>query len=495
MSHNIDIKKIWSKLTPEERREVESLLKTPTIPDLLRDSFPQQTQFIKDKHKLKALLGTRRMAKSYTAGLYLLQTALSRPGTSQVYIGLTRDQAKRIIWQDVFKTILKKYNIPAKLNETELTITLDNGSIIYVLGVDDSEAEKDKLLGKKYALAIIDEAASYSIDLHSLIYKVLKPAMSDLGGTICLIGTPDDRKSGIFYELTKELDVSPPQRVDREGWRVYTWSTWDNPYMRDAWSLTIEELKKADPHVEEQNWFQQHYLGRWVVDSANQIYRYSHDRNGWDGKLPDYGWRKWNYVLGIDLGFNDATALVCLAYHQNDPYTYIIKADKWRGLTISDAADKIRLWMNEYPIDYFIVDGANRQAVEEIVRHHGIPLQAADKSDKVNFIRLMNSDFVSGKIRVHGPNCQPLLEEYEKTIWNKRALERGIYKEDGQYHPDCADAALYGYRYTYAYAHQPLKQLSHEEVLARESLMWNDELESKRLEREALLEGSEYLFS
>ena len=37
-------------------------------------------------------------------------------------------------------------DIPAKLNETELTITLDNGSIIYVLGVDDSESEKDKLL-------------------------------------------------------------------------------------------------------------------------------------------------------------------------------------------------------------------------------------------------------------------------------------------------------------------------------------------------------------
>lgn len=494
MKDPVDIKKIWSKLTPQERTEVERLLLTPTIPNLLRDSFPQQTAFIKDTHKLKALLGTRRMAKSYTAGLYLLQTALHRPGTSSVYIGLTRDQAKRIIWNDVFKTILKRYSIGAKLNETELTITLDNGSMVYVLGVDDSESEKDKLLGKKYALAIIDEAASYSIDLHSLIYKVLKPAMSDLGGTICLIGTPDDRKAGIFYELTKEIEVQPPQVVHRDGWKVYTWSTWDNPYMREAWSGTIEELKKADPHVEEQPWYQQHYLGRWVVDTRNTVYRYSHERNSWDGRLPDYGWKKWNYVLGIDLGFQDATALVLLAYHENDPYTYIMRADKWRGLTISEAVHKIREWMGDYPIDYFIVDGANRQAVEEIVRHHGLPLQAADKHDKVNFIRIMNSDFLSGKIRVHGSACQPLLEEYEKTIWNKRALERGIYKEDGAYHPDCADAALYGYRFTYAYAHLPPNgALSHAQTLEMESRVWKQELEEREGWKERW-EGSEYLW-
>jgi len=490
---NKQISAVWDKLTPSERQEVEKLLRAKVIPSLLRDSFPQQTLFIKDKSKLKALLGTRRMAKSYTAGLYLLQTALSRPGTASVYIGLTRDQTKRIVWDDVFKAILKKYGIPHKINETELTITLDNGSIIYVLGVDDSESEKDKLLGKKYALAIIDEAASYTIDLNSLIYKVLKPAMSDLGGTICLIGTPDDRKSGLFYELTRDIPVSPPQVVDRQGWKVYTWSTPDNPYMREQWEETIRELKSADPHVEEQPWFQQHYLGRWVVDSSNQIYRYNDDRNGWNGTLPDYGWTRWNYVLGIDLGFADATALVLLAYHPNDPYTYIIKADKWRGLTLTEAADKIRNWMGEYPIDYFIVDGANKQGVEEIVRHHQLPLVAADKADKVSFIRIMNSDFISGKIRVSRKDCGPLLEEYEKTIWNKRALERGIYKEDGAFHPDCADAALYAYRFTYAYAHTalPTPPVDDKEKQKRE---WDEQYRKEREEREYLYEGSEYLF-
>jgi hypothetical protein len=200
-------------------------------------------------------------------------------------------------------------------------------------------------------------------------------------------------------------------------------------------------------------------------------------------------------VLGIDLGFNDATALVLLAYHENDPHTYIVKADKWRGLTISDAADKIRLWMSDYPVGYFIVDGANKQAVEEIVRHHQLPLQAADKHDKVSFIRIMNSGFGTGKIKVFTLNSQPLIEEYDKTIWNRRAMERGIYKEDLSFHPDCADAALYAYRFCYSYASQPLRpdEIARND-LEREKAELNKRFAKEKEDREYWLEGSEHLF-
>jgi len=492
--NSADILNIWDTLTPDEQRKVDELLNSPTI-DLLRDSFVEQTRFIRHPAKMKALLGTRRVGKSYTAGLYLIKTALERPATSSVYIGLTREQAKRIMWQDVFKSLIQKFGLDVKFHETELTITFPNASVIYVLGVDDSESEKDKLLGKKYALCVIDEAASYTIDLHQLIYKVLKPACSDLGGTICLVGTPDDRKDTIFYELTRDLPVSPPQMVTRGGFQVFTWSTDDNPHMRDAWQETIRELRESNPHIEEEPWFQQHYMGKWVSDTSNKVYRYAGERNAWNGILPDYGWKPWQYVLGIDLGFNDATAFSLLAWHENDPHTYIIKADKWRGLTITDTADRIREWMADYPVGYFIVDGANKQAVEEIVRHHQLPLEPADKRDKVSYIRIMNSGFLSGKIKVAAINCLPLIEEYEKTIWNKRALERGIYKEDSSFHPDAADAALYAYRYCYAYTSSPLRaeDICRNDV-EREKAELNRRFAKNWSERDFILDGNEYLF-
>jgi hypothetical protein len=310
-----------------------------------------------------------------------------------------------------------------------------------------------------------------------------------------LCGTPDNRKDGIFYDLTCDIPVSPPQQIRRNGFAVYTWDTYSNPFMRENWIQTIKELHDNDPNVGEQPWFQQHYLGKWVIEDSNKIYRYKGERNSWDGTLKDYGWKEWNYVLGIDLGFNDATALVLLAYHENDPQVYIIKADKWRGLTITDAANKIRLWMADYPINYFVVDGANKQAVEEMVRHHQLPLVSAEKQDKVSFIRIMNSDFISGKIRVCNSTCQPLIEEYDKAIWNSKALMKGIYREDLSYHPDAADAALYAYRFCYHYANTPAdpKQFIKDDR-ERDMMEMNERYSREQMERDELLFGNEYLF-
>jgi PBSX family phage terminase large subunit len=491
----MDITSLWHKLTDSEKDEITRLLNSPVVPNVLNDAFPLQRQFIEDKNKLKALFCTRRSAKSYTAGLYLIKTALERPNTSSVYIGLTRESTKRIIWDDIFKAILKKFNIPAKFNETELSISFDNNSRIFCASVDDGEAEQDKLLGKKYALCVIDEAASYTIDLKNLIYKILLPACSDLGGSIILVGTPDNRKVGIFYDITCDTPVHPPSRKSIAGWSLWTWSTYDNPHMAVQWQETIDELKKNDPNIEEQPFYQQHYLGKWVIEDSNKIYRYSASRNAWDGILKDYGWKTWQYVLGVDLGFSDATALSLLAYHEHDSHVHIVRAEKRRGITISETADWIRQWMGEYPINYFVVDGANKQAVEEMVKHHNIPLIAAEKTDKVSFIRIMNSDFISGKIKVYEPACKQLTEEYDKLIWNKRALERGIYKEDTSYHGDLCDASLYAYRYTYAYAHTAADpSLFYKSDIEKEMLAMNERFNREKAEKDMLYEGSEYLF-
>ena len=265
--------------------------------------------------------------------------------------------------------------------------------------------------------------------------------------------------------------------------------------MKEQWNDTLKELREADPLVHEQPWYQQHYMGQWVVIESNKIYRYNATRNDWNGILPDYGWKRWNWVLGIDLGFEDATAFALLAYHEHDPHTYIVAADKWKGLTITDTADKIREWMGNYPIDYFIVDGANKQAVEEMVKHHQLPLEAADKKDKVSFIRIMNSGFLNGKIKVNPLTCAPLTEEYDKAIWQKKWLEKGIYKEDPAFHPDCCDAALYAYRYCYSYAWTPVqKKLTLEQQVEAQKQEWNRELEARKQEKEYSMEGSEYLF-
>jgi hypothetical protein len=231
-------------------------------------SFPAQSAFIEDQAKLKVVLCTRRSGKSYGAGLYLYCEAYETPGVSCLYIALTRDSAKKIMWKDVLKPINRKLGLGTRFNETELTATLPNGSIIYVLGVDSTEEEKKKLLGQKYKLVVIDEAASFTIDLNELVYGVLKPAVTDYRGTICMIGMPGNLKKGLFFELTNGQDPGIAGTWSKMGWSGHRWSALDNPYIRENWLQEIADLKAANPRIEETPLFQQHYLGRWVIDDS-----------------------------------------------------------------------------------------------------------------------------------------------------------------------------------------------------------------------------------
>ena len=167
----------------------------------LGNAFDKQIEFISDPSKQKVLFCTRRSAKSFTAGLYLVLEALTNPGCNCLFVGLTRQSAKAIIWKDILQVINQKFQLNASFNQTELIMTLQNGSVIAVTGVDVDENEMNKLLGRKYRLVTIDEASMYTIDLRNLVYGVLGPAMVDpnvdgQSGTICLMGTASNFPRG-----------------------------------------------------------------------------------------------------------------------------------------------------------------------------------------------------------------------------------------------------------------------------------------------------------
>lgn len=412
-------------------------------PNLIDDGFSAQASFIRDESSLVIGFCTRRAGKSYAAGLRLFQAALAHPGSSCLYIALTRDSAKKIAWKDVLKTINRKHDLGCKFNGTELSCTLPNGSTIYLLGVDSDEQEKQKLLGQKYSIVIIDEAASFSIDLNELVFGILKPAVADYRGTICLIGTPGNLKKGLFFDLTSGETKS---HWSRNGWSCHQWTAFDNPYMSANWKAEINELKANNPRVEETPLFKQHYLGQWVVDDSKLVYRYLAGRNDFNGALPARV-GEYRYVLGIDLGYENATAWTVGAYHEHDKDLYVLESFKESRLDISAVALRTTALCRKYDFDRIQIDNANKQAVEEMRKRHGIPLHAADKTGKSDFIELMNAEFIMGRIKI-GPDAHPLKDEYVGLVWDEKTDKR-------QEHPSCdnhcADSALYMWRYCYSY--------------------------------------------
>ena len=416
--------------------------------DLSKICFKQQYEFITHPHKLKALFCTRRAAKSYTGGLYLVSEALKHNAVNCLYIGLTRLSAKGIVWKDVLKDIDKKNDLGMTFNGSELTATLPNGSIIYVTGADSDENEMEKLLGKKYRLIIIDEAASFTVDLRRLIYGILKPATVDDAGSICVLGTAGNLVSGLFYDITTGSEA---------GWKLFRWTAHDNPFVATQWQAELDDIALNRPLFKETPLYKQWYLNEWVIDLDQLVYRFSYGRNEFD-ILPNYygkGAPSYQYVLGVDLGYDpDPSAFVVICFHDFDPILYILTCFKQTEMDITDVANKIKWYKKEFPIDRVVIDGANKQAVMEIQKRHDIGLTTADKTGKVDFIQIMNAEMIQGKIKL-SKECQELKDEYLGLIWNDKSLK----KEE---HPSCAnhlcDGSLYAWRYCYQFLSQRPKE-------------------------------------
>lgn len=411
--------------------------------DISKIAFPKQLEFIKDTSKLKALFCTRRAAKSYTGGLYLVQEALRNANCNCLFIGLTRQSAKGIVWKDVLKDINKRYNLEMQFNGTELTATAKNGSIIYVTGADADEEEMEKLLGKKYKLVIIDEAASFNVDLRRLVYGILKPATVDQGGSICLLGTSGNLTTGLFFDITTGRE---------QGWRLFKWSAFDNPHIAKQWQQELDEIKRDRPLFMETPLFKQWYLNEWVIDLEKLVYRFNYGRNEYTSLslLPHKA--TWQYVLGVDLGYDpDPSAFVVVVFNEHDPTLYIIDTFKQTEMDITDVANRIKWYKKQYGIDRVVIDGANKQAVMEMQKRHDIGLTTADKTGKVDFIQIMNAEMIQGKIKLSS-ECQELKDEYLNLIWDEKSLKK-------QEHPNCAnhltDAALYAWRFCYQFLSKP----------------------------------------
>ncbi len=386
----------------------------------------------------------------------MVHEAIENPGSNILFIGLTRASAKAIIWKDILSTLDTQFGLGCHPNQTDLTMTLPNGSLIAVTGVDADEKEMNKLLGRKYRLVCIDEASMYTIDLRNLVYGVLGPAMVDPNesgesGTICLMGTASDFPRGLFYDITTGKEG---------GWEVFEWSAHDNPHVAKQWQQALDKIAAERPLYMQTPQFKQWYLNKWVIDEEKLVYRFDAARN-LAPKLPLLGVEGWVYVLGVDLGWEDDTAFVLTAYHINCPYLFVNNIFKRKKMTFDDVELKIGEFQR-HPVfapHKVIIDGANKQGVESMRQRSAIPFEYADKQDKATFIELCNSDLIQGVIKIIdvGEN-RPLWEEMCALVWVTDGDKIKYPKKEHPALPNhLCDAFLYAWRCGWHYAAQPAK--------------------------------------
>lgn len=195
--------------------------------------------------------------------------------------------------------------------------------------------------------------------------------------------------------------------------------------------------------------------GVWRQDASGLVYVFDEGRDCID-HLPELSpGLSWSFVLGIDYGNVNATSLVALAYClELSDAVYVVESQKWDGLIPSEAARIADEWSKRY--GGFVamvgdVGGLGKGYVEEARQRWALPIEPAEKQNKLGYIKLINGAYQSGKLKVVRGANEHLIAELKAHPWKngKQYLE----EEPGSPNHAC-DAHLYGWRATIAYAYR-----------------------------------------
>lgn len=412
----------------------------------LRDLFEAQRKVAKSKARYKSVTTSRRGGKTILlCALAAEALEASGPDEATVYLARTRGAAKELLWAKL-KAIASAHSLPWTFHESELRVETLKGGVLLVRGAEgsDPEEEREKLRGLKLRRALLDEPATYSGTLKILLRDVIEPAIGDLRGDIIVTGTPGLTQAGSWYEIsTGKLSK----------WECHHWTIRDNPFFPDA-ETYLGNVLTENGWTEDHPTYQREYQGVWSVDESVGVYRFAASRNGIDALPSGYG-QDWTHTIGVDFGMVDDCAWAVLASPPHSQDVFVVKAFKRPNLLPEQAALVTQELVQQYRPVVLVGDagGLGKPYVEAFNRRFGGRMVAAQKSEKLAHIALMNGDFQAGRLKVVMPECEALVEELQTLPWANDNKD----KEHPSYANHLCDAALYAARHHRAYLHEPVK--------------------------------------
>ena len=215
-------------------------------------SLPQQA-IADDTRRFRVVVAGRRFGKTFLSIRELCYYA-REPDKEVWYIAPTYRQAKQIVWRKL-KHKLQDLRWAKKINESELTITLKNGSTISLKGADNA----DSLRGVGLDFMVMDEFAD--IDAEAW-YEVLRPTLADKQGKALFIGTP--KGIGNWAHDLYQMPLEHP-----EAWASFQYTT------IDGGNVKPEEIESAKADLDERT-FRQEFMATFET-YAGRIY-YAFDR-------------------------------------------------------------------------------------------------------------------------------------------------------------------------------------------------------------------------
>lgn len=377
-----------------------------------------QTEVWDDTHRFKVICAGRRSGKSTLAQLITLTWAQENVGYYYI-VSPTYKQAKSIHWNEL-KKIIPRHAI-SKTNETELSFTLTNGSVIELKGAENPDA----LRGIKLRGLVIDEIASIR-NWDWLWSEVLRPTLTDYESPAIFISTP--KGFNHFYEL---YQMGQGESEDYSSWRF---TSYDNPY------IPKKEIDNAKKELTEDT-FAQEYMADFRKFTGlvyKEFQREVHVIEPFD--IPS----EWEVYRGVDFGSTNPTVCLWVAI-DNDSNIFIVDEHYETGKTIDYHAGRINSnefstrvqqtygdpsgaqWITEFSQRGVYITPANKetgQSKDGWVRYGIEKVSEAIRKypgHVVDRVQVVNPDEGLPKLFVFS-RCINTIREFETYRWKEKAV-------------------------------------------------------------------------
>lgn len=159
----------------------------------------------------------RRSGKTERAKRFVAKMAMRHPGEMYFIAAPTRDQVKKIYWSDMKKLCLTSLCSKTP-SETDLTIYLDNGTQVQLIGLDRPE----RIEGVFWSGGVIDEIADIKAEAWEANIRpaldTFNPTRPDYKAWCWLIGVPDGLNH--YYDMAQYAETA-----NDPEWQCFHWKS------------------------------------------------------------------------------------------------------------------------------------------------------------------------------------------------------------------------------------------------------------------------------
>lgn len=447
-----------------ERRRVLKEGVDAKVRAIKAELFKEQLAFVEDPSTTKLAICSRRAGKTSMWARYSVIEALTH---ARVLIRLwanSRLRAKELLLTEIMY-LCKRHGIQNEQNDTELTFTFANGSIIRLVG-GNQDKDIQKKRGDKTRLEVVLESQNMGPLLKPLVEDVIGPSLMDVNGTVALEGTPGPVTAGYWFEASGGSNGRSRWVSDSKiahGWSCHYWTLLNNPWLPHARAY-LNKLKDERRWTDDSPTYLREWCGKWCTDTNALFYSFDTLLNTYDaGEVKPYG-PGWCHSLGWDLGFRDDMAITIVGWHPQSDSVYEVFSWKKPGVTdageimdvIADVETRLGLNLIAQVAD---TGGGGRMYVEQVQQRYGRFFKPAQKTQKYEHVRLINEMLTSGRLKlIPNSNWATEMAALLKDDPDPEKPEAPP-KENPANPQHCCDAGLYGIREAFPHlaALQPKK--------------------------------------